>query len=316
MAAEHDKLKGEKPNQLADIVDDMEAVAKENARETPAEGKYVIEDTYKDREIDLVAEGEEDPSIYVRTSTLLPMEKLAADQVRIIGVGGIGRQVGLQVAASGVGSAVLYDDDEITKTNVSTQGYPYLDVGELKVKSLLYNMNEVTPCGIFMGYESKFPLEEDFDIDLADKQGGPTFCCVDKIGERIKIFEALHNCPLWVDGRMAAETGRVITILFEDKDDRKYYESTLFKQEEQEPQKCTEKATIYCGSYIAAIMLSQYMRWARGLINPDDPYRDMMFSLKTLELFPYKQPVEKKQVKNKKAKNRRKGGAVGRKSKK
>ena len=309
----------EEVEQLANVIDDMEADAIKNAPEGSGLAKYETDPSYLDDiddnlADDLVADGEEDAAIYVRTSTLLPMEKLETEQVRIIGIGGIGRQVGLQVAAAGVRSVVLFDDDAVTKTNVSTQGYPYNDVGAYKVSSLLYHMNEMTPCGQFLGYEATFPLGKVYEIEQEDRQTGAAFLCVDKIEERAKIFKALRKCPILIDGRMAAETGRIVTILFDDEDDRAYYESTLFKQEEQEPDRCTEKATIYCGNFIAAIMVAQYMRWIRGLIKPGDRYLDMMFSLKAFDLFPYKQPL-REELEGKKApsKAKSKGGASNKK---
>ena len=44
-------------------------------------------------------EYERDPRVFDRTTTLLPMEKMEKDQVRIVGLGGIGRHLALQAAA-------------------------------------------------------------------------------------------------------------------------------------------------------------------------------------------------------------------------
>jgi hypothetical protein len=183
--------------------------------------------------------------------------------------------------------------DIITPQNVSSQGYPIVDIGDSKLDSILFAMREIVPFSDFMGYDGTFPLGEGFEIDSDDRQSGAMFCCVDKISERAKIFNGTGECPLFIDGRMAAETGRVITILADEPDDVEYYQTTLFPQKEQEPEKCTAKATIYCGNFIAAIMVAQYTKWIRGEIKPGSQYRDMMFSLKTFELYPYKQPTSK-----------------------
>jgi len=295
-------------SQIEDVVENLAEFVEENAPE-PAEGdKYEIDPEYLEP-VEL-EEGIRDPNMFLRASTLLPMEKMEADQVRIIGVGGIGRQVALQVAAVGVGGAVLYDADDITIHNISSQGYPYMDIGSGKVSSLLFAMQEIVPVlDEFIGYANNFPLPEGGEIIEGDRESGPTFCCVDKISERAKIFEAIGRCPLWIDGRMAAETGRVITILRDEPDDMKYYKSTLFPQKDQEPEQCTSKATIYCGNFIAAIMVAQYTKWIRGEIKVNDICRDMMFSLKTFELYPYKPTDSKKSSKStKSSKKAKKGG--------
>ena len=51
----------------------------------------------------------------------------------MIGVGAIGRQVALQLAAIGAPSIQLIDFDEVDATNVTTQGYLAEDVGQAKV---------------------------------------------------------------------------------------------------------------------------------------------------------------------------------------
>jgi len=256
-----------------------------------------------------------DPNFFLRSSSLLPQEAMEDDQVRIIGVGGIGRQVALQGTSVGIGSIVLYDSDRITIHNVGSQGYPYTDIDGYKVQSLLNTMQEIVPTlDEFIGYESDFPLLNDKDIADNDTQEGPVFCCVDKISTRATLFDLIERCPIWIDGRMTAETGRIITVLMDEPKDVDYYRSTLFPQEEQEPENCTSKATIYCGNFIAAIMVKQYTRWMQKEIKAEDRYRDLMFNLKTFDLFPYEgQPKDNPIGKKKAHKKSTKGGGKNKK---
>src|SRR3954471_5030256 len=70
---------------------------------------------------------------FVRQAELVPQEKLVGLTASVIGVGAIGRQVALQLAAIGVRRLQLVDFDEVDETNVTTQGYLNADVGALKV---------------------------------------------------------------------------------------------------------------------------------------------------------------------------------------
>jgi hypothetical protein len=268
-------------SQLEDIILNAEEKAKEESPKEP------IKEPEEDVLEDLEQADEVRKSIFLRTSTLLPMDKLAEDQVRIIGIGGIGRPLAMQLVSLGVGSVVLYDDDIVTETNISTQGYPFADLDDDKVSSLLTTLGEIVPDGDFMGYDDRFPLAEDADIWATDNGEGPIFCCVDEISIRAEVFRSATPCPLFIDGRMGAQIGRFITILMDSKEDREYYESTLFPQSEQEELPCTAKATIYCGNFIAALMVTQYTRYMKGLIKPNDRYRDMMFNLPTFDMFPF-----------------------------
>ena len=67
---------------------------------------------------------------FSRQSDLLPREKLQDLTATVIGVGAIGRQVAIQLAALGVPRLQLIDFDTVEETNVTTQGYDFEDVGQ------------------------------------------------------------------------------------------------------------------------------------------------------------------------------------------
>src|SRR3954468_13424343 len=60
---------------------------------------------------------------FVRQQDLVPAAKLADLRITVIGVGAIGRQAALQLAAIGARSLKLIDFDRVDLTNVTTQGY-------------------------------------------------------------------------------------------------------------------------------------------------------------------------------------------------
>ena len=61
---------------------------------------------------------------FQRQADLVPLKKLGSIRATVVGVGAVGRQVALQLAAIGCPRIQLVDFDQIELTNVTTQGYP------------------------------------------------------------------------------------------------------------------------------------------------------------------------------------------------
>lgn len=193
---------------------------------------------------------------FVRQSELVPREKLKLLTVTVIGVGAIGRQVALQLAALGVQSLQLIDFDKVEPTNITTQGYLAADLGQSKV--------EATACAVQAIDAS---LEVDQVIDRFRPglvTGEVVFVCVDSISSRTAIWRSLrHQCSFWCDGRMRGEVLRILTAV--DEISRDHYDTTLFVQAEAQTGACTSRGTIYTASIAAGLMLHQFARWLRGI---------------------------------------------------
>ena len=72
---------------------------------------------------------------FSRQQELVPRQNFNALAITVIGVGAVGRQVALQLAAMGVRRIQLVDFDRVELTNVTTQGYASSDVSRLKVEA-------------------------------------------------------------------------------------------------------------------------------------------------------------------------------------
>lgn len=210
---------------------------------------------------------------YSRQSALVPEEKLAQRKVTVIGVGAIGRQVALQLAAMGVRHLQLVDDDIVEISNIASQGYYENNLGYPKVlcvgpvcQALNSEINIET-------YTQKFG-------DFAGQIGDTVFCCVDSIETRKQIWDAVGIVPavFFCDGRMAAESLRVLTAY--NAESRKHYPTTLFSQDEAFQGACTAKGTIYSANVIAGIMVAQFAKYLRGM--PVEA--DLSYNLQTSEL--------------------------------
>ena len=191
---------------------------------------------------------------FIRQSELVPMEKLKPLTVTVIGVGAIGRQVSLQLAALGVRKLQLIDFDKVEPTNITTQGYLAADLGQFKVNATARAVQAIDAS-----------LETEAIVDRFRPglvTGEAVFVCVDSISSRSAIWRALREqCSFWCDGRMRGEVLRILTAV--DAISRDHYDTTLFTQDEAQTGACTSRSTIYTASIAAGLMLHQFTRWLR-----------------------------------------------------
>ena len=193
---------------------------------------------------------------FERQADLVPQERLRELTTSVIGVGAVGRQVALQLAAIGVRQISLIDFDVVEPTNITTQGYRAGDVGCPKVEATAAALRQLDPDVDVRCIPDRFrPRHE---------TGEAVFCCVDSISARQAIWHsAADRCGFWSDGRLLGETLRVLTVA--DGSGREHYPTTLFDQSEAQAGRCTARSTIYAASITAGLMLHQFTRWLRGL---------------------------------------------------
>jgi sulfur carrier protein ThiS adenylyltransferase len=181
------------------------------------------------------------------------LEKLAAT---VIGVGAIGRQVALQLAALGVPRLSLVDFDQVELTNVTTQGYLAADLGLAKVEATALAVRQI---------DSQIQIELIVDRFRPHAPlGEAIFCCVDSIAARAAIWRSAgQRCKFWSDGRMLGETLRIVTAT--EQHGRQHYPATLFSPGEAQGGSCTSRGVIYTACIAAGLMIHQFTRWLRSL---------------------------------------------------
>ena len=208
---------------------------------------------------------------YSRQQDIIQRDRLLACKATVIGVGAIGRQVALQLAAMGIGWLQLVDFDTVEESNVASQGYLEVDIGRLKVAATRNSVQDVNP-GLEV-HEVRERFRRSMEV------GDTVFVCVDRIDVRGLIWEAIKDrCRFFCDGRMAAEVLRVLTVC--GAAGREYYPTTLFGPEEAYQGSCTAKTTIYCANIAAGMMVAQFTKYLRNM--PSDP--DIRLNLLASEL--------------------------------
>ena len=197
----------------------------------------------------------------LRQRDVLPPERLAECRVSVIGIGAVGRQVALQLAAIGVHHLQLVDFDCVEPVNLAAQGYLERDLGRMKTAATAELCRQINSTVQVDVVESRFRRSQAF--------GNVVFACVDSIDVRRRIFEAVWNgSGLFIDGRMAAEALRVLAVA--DDPTARHYADSLFSADQAFAQSCTARSTIFCANICAGLMVSQFARWLRGMpVEPD-----------------------------------------------
>src|ERR1019366_336538 len=81
----------------------------------------------------------------LRQREIVPPERLAECHALVIGVGAIGRQVALQLAAVGVPILTQFDDDTVQVENLAPQGYWLEDLYKPKVEATAALCRRINP---------------------------------------------------------------------------------------------------------------------------------------------------------------------------
>jgi len=193
---------------------------------------------------------------YSRQQDIVSAERLAQCKATVIGVGAIGRQVALQLAAMGILWLKLVDFDKVEESNLASQGYLEKDLGKPKVQATGDLAKQLNQQIEIFGVDDRFKRSMDI--------GNIVFICVDKIEVRRLIWESIKNqVSIFVDGRMSAEVIRILTAY--DSDSRQHYPNTLFTAGEAYTGPCTAKTTIYCANIAAGLMVAQFTKWLRNM---------------------------------------------------
>jgi sulfur carrier protein ThiS adenylyltransferase len=211
---------------------------------------------------------------YLRQKEIVPEAALGKVGATVVGVGAIGRQVALQLAAIGVPDIHLIDFDRVEEVNLAAQGFLEADLGKEKVLAVAEQCGKINGTILIHGHTCRFRR------DFREQIGEAVFCCVDDMDARKLIWNTVSKLPqfrFFADGRMSAETLRVLCATDSA---LTYYPTTLFSQEEAFVGSCTAKSTIFCANIAAGMMVEQFSKYLRGM--PVDS--DVFFNLLAMEL--------------------------------
>ena len=218
----------------------------------------------------------------IRQRDLVPPAALAAYHALVVGVGAVGRQVALQLAAMGVPALTLIDHDTVSIENLAVQGYRYDDLGLPKVDATAAWARELNPAADVLALHERFRRASAESIpSLRSLSGGSrplrlaVFACVDSMSGRRIVWETLRSSAAFhCDGRMAGEVIRVLASTEPAVDER--YALTLFDDASAHPAPCTGRSTLYAASLAAALMVSRFALHLRCIVPPRDAILNLL----------------------------------------
>ena len=224
---------------------------------------------------------ETSPHRAIRQRDLVPPAELAFYHALVVGVGAVGRQVATQLAALGVPSMTLVDDDTVGVENLAVQGYYHSDIGLSKVETTQAVCMQLNPDVEIKTVSERFKRSS---LNTLECLNNPTakklvvFSCVDSMSARKIVWETTKSrLHLFVDGRMA---GEVIRVLASNGQGDTYYPATLFDDSQAFPAPCTGRSTLYAASLAASLMLHRFSMQLRNF----KPLPDTMVNLLANEI--------------------------------
>lgn len=207
----------------------------------------------------------------IRQREIVPPDKAKSLKVSVIGVGAIGRQVALQLAAMGIKNLQFIDPDVVAPENLAAQGFLEGDLDMRKVDAVKTMCERIN---------SEITIETIPALFTEDIEAGDVvFCCVDSMMSRQYIWETIEDgIQLMLDTRMSAESMRILAVDKEKDPMAFWYDETLFSDEEAHGTRCTAKSTIYCANIAAGLAISEFTKWLRGMTVSKDSMLNLLSS--------------------------------------
>jgi adenylyltransferase/sulfurtransferase len=154
----------------------------------------------------------------------------------VIGAGGLGSPVALYLAAAGVGTLMVADDDVVELSNLQRQiAHTTSSLGQLKVASMAESVNAINPSVRFVPLERRLEGE---DLHQHIEQADVVVDCSDNFSTRYAVNERcyLQRTPL-VSGAAIRWEGQL--CIFDYEDDSPCYQC-LYQQGSDEALSCHE----------------------------------------------------------------------------
>lgn len=199
----------------------------------------------------------------IRQRDLVPPKMLEQYTCLVVGVGAIGRQVAVQLAAMGAAVLDLFDGDTVAIENLAAQGFREADLNRWKVSATAEVCQSLNSATLIRTHCRRFTKHTLADLSL-EKPKLAVFACVDSMLSRSIVWETTRTkAYFFTDGRMAGESIRVLAT--SDPGIDTYYSSTLFDDTQAHPAPCTGRSTLYAASIAAGLMISRFAMHLRGV---------------------------------------------------
>jgi molybdopterin/thiamine biosynthesis adenylyltransferase len=190
--------------------------------------------------------------------------RLNINNVKIIGVGGIGSHLAFKLARINVGRLHLYDDDIVENHNIGGQLFSEQQIGKYKVvavkeiiEAMVHSENN-TALFVHQCKISSFPYSYDYERNVY-------FVCVDNMEARISLAQdakRIWNRPgnsnvfYYFESRLSPVGYEIYCVSRENVDF--YIENCLFQDSEANGATCSYQQTTHVASALASRLVNIY----------------------------------------------------------
>lgn len=168
-------------------------------------------------------------------------QKLLAASILIVGAGGLGSPAAIYLAAAGIGTLTIYDNDVVDLSNLQRQiAHHTPDIGTDKVISTRQTLNKLNPDVKVRAIKQRLKGEQ---LDFEVRQADVVLDCSDNFSTRFAINSACVKLqtPL-VSGAAIRFEGQV-TVFTPGKNDSPCY-NCLYDNDGEELQNCATNGVI------------------------------------------------------------------------
>jgi len=140
-------------------------------------------------------------------------EKIHAARVFLIGAGGLASSAAYYLAAAGIGTIGIGDDDKVETSNLNRQIlHNFSRIGMMKVASAKKTLKDFNPSICIIPYPER--LSDPDGLSAIISHYDIVIDCSDNYSTRFAINEAcIHEDKPWVYGAVSGFEGQVMTIV-------------------------------------------------------------------------------------------------------
>ena len=186
-----------------------------------------------------------------RNRDLIDQSKLT--DVSVIGCGGIGSALAVNLAIMGWRNIQFIDDDKLETHNLSTTTFAAEQLGNYKADAA---KDAIRTYGSIEQWESTESLKIQASSEIPQQVFGKVFIGTDSMYSRRELYAnwlSNNSREFFIDMRMGALSLNVATATKETDT----YINTWYDDDEVEDEPCTEKHTIFCAQLAASMGMNQ-----------------------------------------------------------
>ncbi|MBL9085444.1 MAG: ThiF family adenylyltransferase [Planctomycetales bacterium] len=151
----------------------------------------------------------------------ITLTRVRAEHVTILGAGGAGRQLALQLVSLGITKLTVVDPSRVMRRHLASEGYRTDDVGRPKVDCLGDVCHQAQPLLDYVGLQVAYRTVDVFCTSV--------FCCASAPSERKQVWSKVQGtCRYLCDVRLDGETLRILTAT--DESSRRRFATTLARE--------------------------------------------------------------------------------------